>query len=269
MLPNARIDQLPLGEPTPGDYLVYRDEVNGVTKRCYVDPFLLSPTDTNNFEWDSVAAADGDYDINDVVTRGGNWYQSTINNNMTVPGADPADTDWTLLTRRSNWSLWEAGLYIETTVVVLKVVGSSTYIYELIDATRPYISADFDAEVTAGDWELLGKVQIVEFDTTLVSDEITLNFLKLQRIDMVESDPIVEDKEWIFSNPIEGLLSFVRFTSSENIHQLPAGIKLAGADNAEYDSALKTWKPIIAGEYEMMITYMNAEYKIKISGPFN
>jgi hypothetical protein len=267
ILQNARIDQLDLGIPVAADFGVYRDMTTQTTKRFSMSSLIPSAT-TGNFEWTSAKAEAGDYDEFHVVTRGGKWYQSTVDNNESVPGVDAT---WELLTKSSSgFVMWEAGVFAEDEVFVLHVIGTSIFIFRLADATRPYVSVDFDDEFEAGDWELVGKVEVFVFSTVLITDIITLDFLNLQRVDLIESAQITEPKTWVFDNPVEGLVSFARFSvDGEHTQQLPIDVKVADASNALWNSGTKEWTPLAAGEYEMRIQYMNAQFNLIISGPFN
>jgi len=146
-LENARIDQLPEGTPALGDFLVFRDMVNGVTKRTLVDQFIPSDT-TADYEW--LPDNDPGYQTDEVVTYAGKWWQSLIDDNLNiVPGTDP--TSWVEISKSTNLGFWTAGLYTEDEVAVLKTIAGITYMF-VLDAAKPYVSADFDAELAAGDW---------------------------------------------------------------------------------------------------------------------
>jgi hypothetical protein len=126
----------------------------GITQRIEVD-YFLSSTSTQNFEW----ITDHEYAINDVVTRGGKWWQALLVNENIVPGTD--SLTWLEIPRSpSGLVYWQAGVFVDDENLVMHESGGITYIYRLDDATRPYVSSDFDAELLAGDWELLGATTI-------------------------------------------------------------------------------------------------------------
>lgn len=154
-LQNARIDQLPQSAgPKPGFFLAMRNMELGITQRIEVDYFLTSSS-TQNFEW----ITDHEYAVNDVVTRSGRWWQSLQINENVVPGTDPLT--WVEIPRSpSGFVYWQAGAFVEDENFVMYEIAGVTYIYRLDNATRPYISTDFEAELLAGDWELLGASTI-------------------------------------------------------------------------------------------------------------
>lgn len=262
---NREIREHPLGIPVLGDVFVFQSLVDLKTKRVPVDQFLPSPS-TQNFEWTSQKAVAGDYDIDSIVTYEGNLYQSEVTDNSSVPGTN---TEWTLLTKgKSGFVLYEPGVFTEDDVFTLFQILNAVYIFRLVDVTRPYNSTDFLAEYAAGDWELIGLIQVVVVDTTLVSDEITLDFRLLQQINFRESAQINEAKDILFDNPIEGLHCFFRFSlDAPQPLTFPAGVKLTNAYNAEW--ANPVWTALEGGEYELELTYINSEYRLKIHGPFN
>ena len=148
---DLRIDQLPLGTPGPNDPIPFRDLVSGVTKKFLAGLVLPSPT-TTDIEWDPDAAAAGDYDANEIVTYGGNIYQSEINNNTSVPGTN---ADWTLLTRGSGGiSFWEAGVFLEDEIIkAYDLPGVGPRFFRLDPAEpRPFNSTDFETELAADTW---------------------------------------------------------------------------------------------------------------------
>lgn len=148
---DLRIDQLPAGTPGPNDPIPFRDLTTGVTKKFLAGLVLPSPVSTD-IEWDPDSAAAGDYDLNELVTYGGNIYQSAINNNPSIPGVN---SDWTLLTRGSgSVGFWEAGVYLEDEVVkIFDEAGVGARLFRLDPGEpRPFNSTDFDVELAAGNW---------------------------------------------------------------------------------------------------------------------
>jgi hypothetical protein len=264
-LSNARIDQHPLGIPNIGDFGIYRDMATGVTRRYSMDPFILSPTSTN-IEWTSAKAAAGDYDIDVIVTRGGDIWQSTVDNNESIPGADET---WTKLTRgRSGLALWEAGVFLEDNVFVARIIGNKVHLFYLDNETRPYNSTDFDVEFIAGDWVQIGSLEIVEVDVSGAS--ATLNFLYLDEL-AFKSANIDHDINVIISNDTKAIdLRFWKFSAN-------AGVKLTFESNMHHldwdgnwldldglpDPTGLTWTCPVTGTYILEAVQVDGEWYIK------
>lgn len=157
-LTNSRIDQLPEGNPTIGDFLVYRDMVNGVTKRTLADQFLPSPT-TTNYEW--LPDNDPGYALDEVVTYAGKWWQSLIDDNLNIiPGTDP--TKWIEISKSNgNYTLWVAGVFTEDNVFVTREKNGRMHQFMLDpDEPRPFVSSDFDTEFEEGKWILVSALSV-------------------------------------------------------------------------------------------------------------
>src|SRR5688572_18930274 len=181
-LTNKRIDQLDEGIPQPDDYTVFRSISQSKTLKAKV---IAASIITNNFEWISANAVANLYDIGSVVTRGGKWWQSTVNNNQIVPGID---STWTEISRsQSGFVKWAAGVFVEDEVFVWNIVGATAYLFRLKDAARPYVSSNFTTELAADDWEVIGKLELVTVDTT---GAIILNMLNLPTLAFKGSVPI-------------------------------------------------------------------------------
>lgn len=166
-LENSRIDQLNLGTPAVGDFFIYRDMVNGLTKKTSVDPFITA--DANDLEWNSTVAAAGGYDEDEVVTYGGKFYQSTEDNNETVPGVDET---WEQINKSSNWAYWEEGVYTEEKVIVVsehRAAGNPDFYF--LTVPSPYVSADIATEELDGVWlRMFDNYWPLEGGKTLVDD---------------------------------------------------------------------------------------------------
>lgn len=255
---NQRIDQLQLGEPQPGDYGVFRDMLNSKTKR-----YLIPAEPADNFEWDSVAAAAGDYDEDDVTTYGGNWYQSTVDNNNSVPGVDAT---WTLLTRAVNWIRWTAGVFVEDDVFVIRTIDGEDHIAQLVDAARPYVSSNFDTEYAAGDWKSLSQNKIIKAATVGVNTvSLDVNYLKERDFNFAAI--ISEIKTWSFVNAGNLIKLKVIFEIDGLYAQtFPGGFKLwtlAGL----WNDGTKVWTPTDIGIYELEVTLSDGVHYGKLFGP--
>ena len=264
-LSNARIDELPLGNPQPGDFLAFRDMINGVTKKVDITPFLTSST--GNFEWSSSAAEAGEYDDRDVVTYGGNWYQSEINNNESIPGAD---ANWTQITKSSSGLVyWEAGVFTEDKVFVLSEHRDAGFpeLYFLTDATRPFVSADIAAEEEDGQWRSITELtRLNQVDGS--DNEIVLDFKGSVRrkFSLGYGDSAVEgDKEWQHQNDFNALEYSAQFEVVDpGTHTFPSNhviFSSAGLTSAN------TWQVTDNGIYKMSAWYDGTNWLLTIEGP--
>lgn len=186
---DLRIDQLPLGTPGPNDPIPFRDLVSGVTKKFLAGLVLPSPT-TTDIEWDPDAAAAGDYDDNEIVTYGGNIYQSEINNNPSVPGTN---ADWTLLTRGSGGiSFWEAGVFLEDELIkAYDLPGVGPRFFRLDPAEpRPFNSTDFETELAADTWIRMYNENFWPLSGSAnLSGAVTITASTGEHIDLLGSSP--------------------------------------------------------------------------------
>jgi hypothetical protein len=157
LLPSVEIDKLPQGNPKVGDFFVFKDMVDGITKKVPAAA-LLTSSDDQNFAWVSNAHSGVGYAINESVTYGGYWFISLINANLTTPGVDP--TKWQQVSKVfGTVRVWQAGLYAnaEEYVVGYNPQGF-LFMWRLATGiARPFISADFNTEVNNGTWEPFSK----------------------------------------------------------------------------------------------------------------
>lgn len=155
---NLRIDQLPLNGILKGTYFFpIRNMDTQKTERVPLSAILTSGS-SQNFEW--ITDNDPGYAEDEVVTYGGKWWQSLINDNLNItPGTNPLA--WVEITKSpSGFVFWEAGVFPQDEVFVLyEISPGSVQIYHLIDATRPYVSTDFEAELALGDWQIISEGQ--------------------------------------------------------------------------------------------------------------
>jgi hypothetical protein len=160
MAKNKRIDEHPLGSLRIGDFLIFRDMTEGVTKKVLADQFLTSDDD-QNFQW-VPNANDGDgYATDEFVTYGGKWWQSLVDSNLSVPGTD--GTKWSEGSKvYGTLRVWKAGLYTNAEEYVVGYNAQShLFLYRLATSvTRPFNSTDFLTEIAAGQWEPASKSYI-------------------------------------------------------------------------------------------------------------
>lgn len=257
---NFRIDQLVEGVPKLGDWGVFRSTDDLKTKR-----YSITGSDiTQNFEW--ITDNNPGYAINDIVTYGGNIYQSLIDDNLNiVPGSDP--TKWQLLTRGLNWSRWAAGTFLEDDVFVIRLIDGEDHICQLMDAARPYVSSNFTTEFDAGDWKSLTQNEIVK-DATVAAGTVELDVNNLKKRTFKFADVIGEAKTWSILKGSNAIKLNVTFElSTLDLQTFPATFNvwtLAGF----WDGATNIWTPTDLGKYEMEITYNGVYHSVKIFGPF-
>lgn len=151
-LANARIDQFDLSAGlTPGGFIAFRNQVTGVTEKVPIE-WITSAASSNNFEWLPATP----YLTDDVVTRAGLWYQALAGNTDVVPGTDPLT--WNPIPKSSSgFVFWVAGAFTEDEVLILRTVDNYVQLFRLANATRPFVSADFELEWAGGDWELMSE----------------------------------------------------------------------------------------------------------------
>jgi hypothetical protein len=196
ILVNKRIDQLDPGFPVAGDYFVFRDMTNGGTKKVLAED-VLGALPTQNYEWQD----DEEYDIDEVVTYGGEWYQSLQNvNEGVIPGDSAGWEDWwDLISKSRSFDFWAEGTYIDTNTVVYRIIGGYVHMFQLkASEPRPFYSSDFDTEHAAGTWEMLGAIETIEFN--VAAAPIVINCLLLPFLTLTPSGSIAINKGLTLSN---------------------------------------------------------------------
>lgn len=162
-LKNARIKELPASAGPKAGYLLAMFNLdNDTTEKVPVDFFMSSGT-SGDFEWLSETA----YSEDQVVTYGGKWWQAqqAVPENI-LPGTDALY--WVEISKSpSGLVMWQAGVYTEDEVFVVYELAGLKTLYYLADPARPYVSSDFETELTAGDWEAIGG------DSTGVVESVT------------------------------------------------------------------------------------------------
>jgi len=150
-LANARIDQLPTNALAKKKYLapIWNDDLQ-LTESIPLEQIARLADNGQNFAW--VSDNDPGYQTDDVVTYGGTWWISLIDNNLNnIPGVDP--TKWDEIPKSNSWDYWVAGVYADTNTFVLSDHKGYTDIYKLISATRPYVSSNIQTEEDSGNWQ--------------------------------------------------------------------------------------------------------------------
>jgi hypothetical protein len=155
-----RTNQLTLGNPKPGDLGLFFDSVENVTK-CFPLDQILPSTDVQNFQWVANANDGNGYVIGEFVTYAGEWFESLVNSNLSVPGAD--ETKWQVGSKVYGvLKVWRAGLYTETEeFVIARNAEDHLFLWRLTNvAGRPFSSSNFLNEVADGLWEAASKSYI-------------------------------------------------------------------------------------------------------------
>jgi len=146
-LSNAKLDELPKGGYIePDDLLVFKSLLRGTT--FSIPAKDLVPASSSNFQWVSTHS----YNINEVVTYGGLWWQSQINANLGItPGSD--DSKWLAVPKATGFGWWIAGVYDQAKTIVFSTNDGIARAYYLsVGVTLPFHSTDFAAELTANKW---------------------------------------------------------------------------------------------------------------------
>lgn len=272
---SPRIDELPFGIPAVGDFIPFFDRRNGITKR--LDATIFNPTafpvPGQNFEWIyNRMQVDGvtpfHYNLNDVVTRGGNWYQSLIANNTSAPGS--SDT-WLLLTKGYSSDFWKPAIYTDEKVWVFSNHSGTYSIYILVDPARPFISTNIETETNAGKWIAISgggsgsseQIEVVNTKPETIIFDLKNATQKLFR----GSDNIDGQRIWNLINDERAVEWKFFFTMAGLFPQImPDNIKMS---TPLFDKVTKTWQPMDIGEYEAAASYDGlGALKIDIYGPY-
>lgn len=260
---NKRTDQLPAtAGPQPGFLMPMWNLLLQRTERVDVANFI--PVITGNFEW--VTDNGTGYNDLDVVTRGGSWWQSQQNLNLNkVPGSNPAF--WVQISKSSSLAFWEAGVYAEDDVFVFYTIGTVTYVFQLINVTRPFASSNFITELQASSWKQVG---ILAHSVAVgTSGVFTIDFLNLTEVSADGSATIVEAKTWVVNNGSKVEKFDIFFDCQVFVQTLPSTWKLSNVDNAVYDSATHHWTPLADGSYVARGRKTGSSFRVEIFGPYN
>lgn len=149
---NARIFELPgLAALPQGGLVPVWDPIQGLTGAFDLST-LLPPSDS--FPW--VSNNVPGYQEGELVTYGGKIWESLVDDNL---GNVPMDGSafWVEQSKApSGLKIWQAGIYLETEVYVLKDIAGILQMFQLEESeARPFNSSDFDEEYANGNWKLL------------------------------------------------------------------------------------------------------------------
>lgn len=146
-----RIPALPEGTvPKPGYKLAVWNSDTNTTEQIDAQQFLTAVT-SGNYDWVNTTV----YVLDQVVFYQGELWASLQNGN--VGNVPQPGVWWTNINQSQGSGLvgWQAGAYTADEVYVTHDPGAGKEIYELVNVTRPYNSADIDAEILLGDWVLI------------------------------------------------------------------------------------------------------------------
>ena len=215
-----------------------------------------------NFEWVSTT----NYATDDVVTYSGKWWQSLVNSNIgNIPGADL--TKWNEVDKSpSGLVFWQAGVYTEDEVFVLREINSTVFLFRLDPLqTRPFNSTDFDAELSTNTWQEVARLDTVIVDTS--GGTLHIDMLKLQQLSFVESAQISGNKIIAFDNTDRAkIIHFFRFSlDAPRVLSFPMNTRMS---DARWDNTTQQWTALDAGSYEMTATYDGSHWYVKMGDTF-
>lgn len=236
VLPNADIHELDPGIVQPDDELPFWSKTLGRTLK--VKASELVPSQTSNFEWSST----GSYDEDEVVTRGGLWWQSLIDDNEGIaPGSDPLA--WVAVPKAVGFGWWAAGVYAEAKPMVLSDHSGQTRWYRLV-AAIPYVSTDIEDEEEMGDWS--ATTELVADGTVAVDDAVELDCKFFSQIIFSIIGTVSDDIEFTlarYSKLRKLTIKFNTDTPGKKV-KFPAIFR---ASNAQWDPVLQTYEIVETG----------------------
>lgn len=229
-------------------------------------PFIPSPS--LNIEWTSAKAAAGDYDVDSITTRGGKLWKSNLLNNPNTPGAEAVGAEtWIEIPKgASGFVLWAAGTFTETKAFVLYEIENKTYLFELASVVRPYESSDFSVELAAGDWKMLGELQLVEVDTT--GSEIELDGRYLERLFFEGSDDISVNKNMSVASAPPSVAKYeaLLVTDADNIELDFTGSEVpVMSSHGSWNSATKKLTLYDAGSYILIFKRLGVNFYLDVA----
>lgn len=239
---------------------------NGITKRLEATALIPETSQpTNVFEWvPNRKDNEGNpmpYENLEVVTRGGNWYQSLADNNTSTPGQSD---QWFLLTRSYTGGFWKPGLYPDDRPWVFSDHTGFTEIYELVAPERPFISNNIEIEEQLGLWVAMferDKIEVI--DTTGVS--LVVDMANKSKKYFRGSDSINAPVEWAFIRDTNAIQTTVFFQiGSLSSHTFPQNV--ASTDPLFNE---QQWTPYDIGVYKAVIDFngLGGIY-LQMFGPF-
>lgn len=164
MAGNKRIPGLPqASNPNTGMLLAAYNPITDTTIALLVDGLIPSSV-SNDYTWDYTHV----YMIDDIAVFEDQLYISQQDDNLDNPPDAVGSTFWTLGVKSASGLVpWSAGIFTNTDTTVLYKLNGNWGLYYLDNATRPYNSSNFTAELAAKDWALVngyGRVGVPVLD---------------------------------------------------------------------------------------------------------
>jgi len=248
----------PNGTFTGEDITAIWNFITGRTEYVKVKDLTAFGNTTQNFEWVSPHP----YLADEVVTRGGNWYQALVDNNGVTPGTD--DAVWALITKSSSGLvLWQAGVFPQDVVFVLSTHKGYLDLYYLVDVDRPFVSTDIEAEELNEQWESVISPRVRKA-ATMSAGDCQLDFVNDR--EKIFYGTIGEAKEWELINEARAIdFKFtVEFTTVDT-QTFPANWIMSDTRKDGLD-----WTPASIGKYLITGVFNGTEWIVKINDePFN
>lgn len=258
-LVNARYDQLPPNGSFTGEDLVsIWNFITGVCESVKIKDLAAFGNITQNFEWVSPHA----YLADEVVTRGGNWYQALVNNNGVTPGTDP--TIWALITKSSSGLvMWSAGVFPQDIVFVLSDHKGYIDLYQLVDTDRPFVSSDIESEELNEQWESVLSPRVLKA-ATMTTGDCQLDFTNDR--EKLFYGTIGEAKDWELANEARAIyFSFIVNFTTLSAQTFPADWLMSDIRKAGL-----VWTPASIGRYKVEGHYDETYWIVEInSEPYN
>lgn len=202
-------------------------------------------------------------------------FETLVDDNLNnAPPNNPlvtSNTYWEEISSSAGSSIheWSAGLFVSGLIIVYhdhSVDGKGLYL--LVEATRPFSSANIEAEIITGKWIRITRKEPIYVDVSTASGTITLDFGNETERRYKGSANITAARAWALDNDDNAVLipSILFQTNAGVVHTFPAEFKMS---NALWDSSAKTWTPLDAGRYEGSACFDGTNWWLKIEGPYN
>lgn len=255
---DKRIPELPPITTTSGSMkLAIYDDATDTTYHIELNDIIPAAA-TQDYRWNPAI----DYAVGEIVTSGGKLWESLVTpnlNNIPLEGAG----FWTERSKsQAGFALWQAGVFTDANVYVLKRISTQLFLFELIDPTRPFNSVNFDAELIAGQWRQFGSLESIQVMTNV--NPIGLDMLLIRELIMTSSHNISADTIVNILNAGTALrLTWFFNITNESYLEFGASVKMA---DIRWDSVTKRWMPQgLFGDYMMTATKKGAVWFVEIS----
>lgn len=242
-LPNADINHLPPnGTFTGNDEVAIWNKVTGQTEKLSLLNLIGTDTADQNFEWVSTYP----YLLNDVTTRGGNWYQALAGNTGVTPGTNPAI--WSLITKSAVSGLtdWVAGVYTQAKVYVVSNHKGYIDIYRLFTGARPYNSTNIVTEEAAGIWTgIISPIVRSDLVYLITGSNVSLDMKRERQV--IFYGLLTGNFTWSIPNNVNpykiSFKAIVQLTAGD-VHTFPSNWKMSDVRKTG-----NNWVPLSTGIY--------------------